>query len=139
MKLKNKISRTIPNYQSEWYKSLKKSSLNPPNILFPIVWTILYIMIAISGYSYITNNSKDKYGIILFSIQLFFNVIWVYLFFGLEKPLLSLIDIGLLWVTLLATIKAFYKNNKIASYLLMPYFAWVSFAGYLNYYIVKNN
>jgi len=139
MKTTNNLTSLIPNFKSAWYDSLKKSPLNPPNILFPIVWTILYILIAISGYSYITKNSKDKKGIILFSLQLFFNVIWTYLFFTLQKPLLSLIDIGLLWITLLATIKRFYKKNKLASYLLMPYFAWVTFAGYLNYYIVKNN
>ncbi len=123
----------------EWYAKLKKSSLTPESYIFPIVWTLLYIMIAISGYKYISENSEDAYGITIFSIQLFFNVIWTYLFFTLRKTKLALVDIGLLWVSLALTIKQFYKKSRIAAYLLIPYFAWVTFAGYLNYYIVKNN
>ena len=123
----------------EWYESLKKSSLTPSNQIFPIVWTILYIMIALSGYKYISENSEDEYGITIFSIQIFLNVIWTYLFFTLRKTKLALLDIGLLWITIVLTIKQFYKKSRLAAFLLMPYLAWVSFAGYLNYYIVANN
>ena len=123
----------------EWYESLKKSSLTPSNEIFPIVWTILYIMIALSGYKYISENSEDGYGITIFSIQIFLNVIWTYLFFTLRKTKLALLDIGLLWITIVLTIKQFYKKSRLAAFLLMPYLAWVSFAGYLNYYIVANN
>jgi benzodiazapine receptor len=123
----------------EWYTNLKKSSLTPSNQIFPIVWTILYIMIALSGYKYISENSSDGYGITIFSIQIFLNVIWTYLFFTLRKTKLALADIVLLWITIVLTIKQFYKKSRLAAYLLMPYLAWVSFAGYLNYYIVANN
>lgn len=127
-------------YSRDWYKNLKQSSLTPPSSIFPIVWTILYIMIAISGFSYIKNNSKDVYGIGIFLIQLFFNIIWPYLFFNLKKPKLALIDIGLLWSTILLTIIQFFKNkNNFSAYLLVPYFIWVTFASYLNSYIVINN
>lgn len=126
--------------ENYWYKNLKKSSLTPPNYIFPIVWTILYIMIVISGYSYIQNNSEDSYGISIFFIQLFFNIIWPYLFFTVKNPKIALIDLGLLWSTLLLTIIQFSNNKNIFSaYLLVPYFIWVTFAGYLNYYIVINN
>jgi tryptophan-rich sensory protein len=96
-------------------------------------------MIALSGYKYISENSEDEYGITIFSIQIFLNVIWTYLFFTLRKTKLALLDIGLLWITIVLTIKQFYKKSRLAAFLLMPYLAWVSFAGYLNYYIVANN
>jgi benzodiazapine receptor len=127
-------------YSRDWYKNLKQSLLTPPSYIFPIVWTILYIMIAISGFSYIKNNSKDVYGISIFFIQLFFNIIWPYLFFNKKNPKLALIDLSLLWSTLLLTIIQFFKNkNNFSAYLLVPYFIWVTFAGYLNSYIVINN
>ena len=127
-------------YSRDWYNNLKQSSLTPPSSIFPIVWTILYIMIAISGFSYIKNNPKDVYGIGIFFIQLFFNIIWPYLFFNLKKPKLALIDLGLLWSTILLTIIQFFKNkNNFSAYLLVPYFIWVTFAGYLNTFIVINN
>ena len=123
----------------EWYESLKKSSFTPESYVFPIVWTLLYIMIALSGYKYISENSEDAYGIIIFSIQIFLNVIWTYLFFTLREPKLALADIGLLWITIFLTINRFNKKSKLAAYLLIPYLGWVSYAGYLNYYIVANN
>ena len=122
------------------YNNLKKSSLTPPNYIFPVVWTILYIMIIISGYSYIQNNPEDSYGISIFFIQLFFNIMWSYLFFTIKNPKIAFIDLILLWSTLLLTIIQFSNNKNIFSaYLLVPYFIWVTFAGYLNYYIVINN
>ena len=97
-------------------------------------------MIAISGYSYIQNNSDDTYGISIFFIQLFFNIIWPYFFFTVKNYNIALIDLGLLWSTLLLTMIHFYNNkNNFSVYLLVPYFIWVTFAGYLNYYIVINN
>jgi benzodiazapine receptor len=128
------------NNNNYWYINLKKSSLTPPNYIFPVVWTILYIMIIISGYSYIKNNPEDSYGISIFFIQLFFNIMWSYLFFTVKNPKIAFIDLILLWSTLLLTITQFYNNKNIFSaYLLIPYFIWVTFAGYLNYYIVINN
>lgn len=137
--MKKNLTKLSNQYDKNWYNILKKSSLTPPSYIFPIVWTILYTMIAVSGYTYIKTNSSDKYGIVIFSIHLFFNVIWSYLFFNLKNPKLALIDLGLLWTTLLLTIRQFNKKNKFAAFLLMPYFAWVSFAGYLNSYIVFKN
>jgi benzodiazapine receptor len=128
------------NNNNYWYNNLKKSSLTPPNYIFPIVWTILYIMIIISGYTYIKNNPADLYGISIFFIQLFFNIMWSYLFFTIKKPKIAFVDLILLWSTLLLTMIQFYNNNNnFSTYLLVPYFIWVTFAGYLNYYIIINN
>ena len=122
-----------------WYKNLNKSPLNPPDYIFPIVWTILYIMIIISGYNYIKNNSTDTYGISIFFIHLFFDIIWSYLFFTLKNPKIAFVDLILLWGTLLLTIIHFYKKDKFSAYMLIPYFVWISFAGYLNLHIIANN
>jgi benzodiazapine receptor len=122
-----------------WYKNLVKSPLTPPDYIFPIVWTILYIMIFISGYNYIKNNSNDTYGITIFFTQLFFNIMWSYLFFTLKNPKLAFVDLILLWSTLLLTIIHFYTKDRFSADMLIPYFIWVFFAGYLNLYIVVNN
>ena len=127
------------NNNNLWYKNLIKSQLTPLDYIFPIVWTILYIMITISGYNYIKNNPTDTYGISIFFIHLFFNIIWSYLFFTLKNPKLALADLILLWSTLFLTINHFYTKDKFSAYMLLPYFVWVSFAGYLNLYIVVNN
>jgi tryptophan-rich sensory protein len=96
-------------------------------------------MIIISGYNYIKTNPTDTYGISIFFTQIFFNILWSYLFFTIKNPKLALVDLILLWSTLLLTITHFYKKNKFSAYMLIPYFVWVSFAGYLNIYIVGNN
>jgi len=127
------------NNDDLWYKNLVKSNLTPADYIFPIVWTILYIMITISGYNYIKNNPKDTYGTAIFFIQLFFNIMWSYLFFTLKNPKLAFVDLILLWSTLLLTIIHFYKKDSFSANMLIPYFIWVSFAGYLNLYIVMNN
>ena len=130
--------KAIPN----WYAKLKKSKLNPPGFVFGPVWTILYLMMAISLYLvWITGGKSSSFNlaIILFLIQLFLNVIWSYLFFGIRKPLFAFYEIILLWIFILLTIISFFQFSKAAAYLLLPYLFWVSFASYLNYSVWKLN
>ena len=124
-----------------WYDNLKKSYLTPPNYVFSIVWSILYASIFLSFLLYLKNNENDKnnYGLKLFLIQLLLNLSWAPIFFIFKKPLLSLFIIIILWVFIFATMISFYKLNRLSSYLLIPYFIWVSFATYLNFFIVSNN
>jgi benzodiazapine receptor len=129
----------LNNNSDLWYKNLVKSPLTPPDYIFPIVWTILYIMITISGYNFIKNNPTDTYGISIFFLQLFFNIMWSYLFFYLKNPKLAFIDLILLRITLLLTIIHFYTKDRFSADMLIPYFIWVFFAGYLNLFIVINN
>lgn len=127
-------------YNKEWYSTLKKSPLNPEPRVFSIAWTILYALIFISIYLYINSEGRhDRTGLILFGIQLFLNLIWTYIFFKMENPKLALLDIVALWIFLVLTIYSFYKHNKMSAYLLLPYLVWISFAIYLNYYVVANN
>jgi tryptophan-rich sensory protein len=125
-----------------WYDLLTKPSFNPPNWIFGPVWTTLYILMGISLYLVLVEWKKGTDVRIaggLFAIQLFLNFIWSYAFFGLQSPSSAFIVIVLLWVAILATIIIFFRINRIAGYLLVPYILWVSFAGILNYSIMVLN
>jgi benzodiazapine receptor len=123
---------------STWYANLHKPSIAPPNWVFAPVWTTLYLLMGISLFM-IWNSGLDKSSVrrslLVFSIQLALNVLWSYLFFGLRSPLLGLIGIVALWFTIVLTIVFFFRVSKVAGVLLIPYLAWVSLAGYLNYLI----
>ena len=121
---------------SGWYESLKPS-ITPPNLAFPIVWTALFILIAIAIYfSYINASKSQKQKVImLFGANLILNVLWSILFFGLHNPLLAFIDLVLLWLSIILLINLCWKISKLASWLLVPYLLWVTFAGILNYLI----
>jgi translocator protein len=119
-------------YISEWYDLLKKPFFTPPNWLSAPIWTILYI---IMGYAFglIWNlKYKNKQGVkkamVLFGIQLLLNFIWPFLFFICHNPLLSMLDVILLWCMLVLTIKAFKVTDGFAGRILYPYLAWISFA-----------
>ena len=114
-----------------WYIALNKAPLNPPGYVFGIVWPILYglmLIVAIREYKFIKN---------LFYIQLFFNLLWSWLFFYFQLPLISLLDILILILINLKIIKNL--NTKISFTLYLPYIVWLFFASYLNLYIVIFN
>ena len=116
-----------------WYLSLEKSKLNPPSYVFGIVWPILYIFMMLSSYL----TYKKVFSI--FIIQLFFNAVWSWLFFRFQMPLLALLDIYLLIAINIFILNLMYKENKLAFFLFIPYVMWISFASYLNLFIVINN
>lgn len=116
-----------------WYATLAKPSFAPPNFIFAPVWLVLYVLMGISFYLIIVKKSKQKTKAIqLFLIQLFLNALWSPVFFGLQSPLLGLIVIVALLVLIVVTTKQFYRIDKNAAYLLVPYLLWVSFATALN-------
>jgi benzodiazapine receptor len=119
-----------------WFPTLVKPVFNPPSWVFFPVWTILYVMIGISGGMVWSRLERDetnvKKAFKIFVIQLALNALWSYLFFGLHNPLLAFIEIILLWLMIFETYNQFKKIDKIAGYLLLPYLAWVSFALVLN-------
>lgn len=124
----------------EWYPSLIKASGTPPNIVFPIVWTILYIFMAIAlTLLWVSKTTKKKTAVLLFGIQLLLNFSWSWLFFYLEQVGLALVDITLLWICIFLTVICFWKHTRYGSYLLLPYLAWVSYALYLNLFIWMYN
>ena len=119
----------------DWFHSLIKPELAPPDWVFAPVWSVLYVMIFLSLIFFLKNGGfrYKLRALSFFVIQLMLNLAWSPVFFGMQKIDLALIVIALLWVTLLITILAFYRYSKFAAWLLVPYFLWVSFATYLNY------
>jgi tryptophan-rich sensory protein len=124
---------------SEWYYSIKPE-LTPPNWIFPVIWNILFFMIALSlFFSWIKANKKQKIKIaIVFGINLLLNVSWSFLFFFLKNPSLAFADLILLEFSIIAMIFTTGKIEKKSALLLIPYFLWIIFAGVLNYLIVFN-
>lgn len=126
---------TRPSVET-WYPTILKPSFNPPNWIFMPVWTLLYILMAVAAglvWDKIKEQNQEvKKALGFFLVQLILNAIWSYLFFGLKNPMLALIEIALLWLMIYETYLKFVKINKTAGYLLIPYMAWVSFAGILN-------
>ena len=118
-----------------WYATLNKPFFNPPNWIFGPVWTLLYLMMGISLYTFwnIKINAKERrQGLSLFFVQLVLNVLWSMLFFGLKSPLGAFIGIIVLWLAIYLTIRKFLEVSKLAGWLLIPYLAWASFATILN-------
>lgn len=125
-----------------WYASLEKPFFSPPNWVFGPVWTLLYLLMGVAVWLIWEHHRQTKAGRLamqLFCVQLVLNFAWSIIFFGLRSPLLALIEIIILWITIFITLKKFYRLNKTAGYLLMPYLAWVSFATLLNAAIVMLN
>lgn len=125
-----------------WYDLINKPVFNPPNWIFAPVWTTLFILMGIAlflvwrqGWQKLEVRKSVK----MFILQLGFNVIWSYFFFGLNEPRLAFLEIIALWLAIAATMIAFYRVDKRASWLLLPYLAWVSFAAFLNYNIWQLN
>lgn len=127
-------SKRIPT----WYKHLEKPKLNPPNWIFPPVWTTLYLMIGLSGYFAYTENgtgfSSDKTTAwICYFLQLILNFLWTPLFFGLTWMFVAGIEILFLLLFIFLNIVYFFKISAVSAALLIPYSLWVSFATYLNW------
>ena len=125
----------------EWYLSLDKPVWTPPGWIFPPVWTALYAMMGIAAWLAWKERGWRRAAIPLsiFIVQLLLNAAWSWLFFGLHRPGLALLDIIALWIGILATVIAFWRVRPAAGALLIPYLAWVSFATVLNAEIWRRN
>jgi benzodiazapine receptor len=125
---------TTPNIEN-WYSTLTKPLLTPPNWVFGPVWTILFLLMGISLFLVWQkgHNQKTKLPLAIFIGQLILNLAWSLVFFGQNSPGGGLIIIIALWSAILLNIITFYRVQKLAAYLLFPYLLWVSFALYLNY------
>ncbi|MFH1421009.1 MAG: TspO/MBR family protein [Candidatus Aenigmatarchaeota archaeon] len=117
-----------------WYESIKPS-ITPPNFVFPIAWTTLFILIAISLYfAWTSSNKKEKKNIaVVYGANFVLNITWSALFFSLQNTKAAFVDIIFLWFSIVAMIIVAWKADKRASLMLVPYLAWVSFATLLNF------
>ncbi len=118
----------------DWYEGLNRPPFAPPNVIFGPVWTMLYLAMSVAAWLVWRRGGirRNLLRVSTFVIQLILNGGWSWLFFGLHRIDLALIDIGLLWVAIVVTIIMFFPRNRIAGWLLVPYLAWVSFAAVLN-------
>jgi translocator protein len=117
-----------------WYAMLNKPSFNPPNYLFGPVWTMLYVLMGISLFLVWKSSqgkSRNK-AIVIFMIQMTLNFAWTFLFFYFHWLGFALIEILLLWITITLMILTFYRIDKTAALLQIPYLLWVTFASILN-------
>lgn len=131
---------TMPAIKN-WYFFLNKPSFNPPDWVFAPVWTILFLLMGISLYlvwQKIGSWRREK-AITIFALQLILNILWSVLFFGLKLPGPAFFEILMLWFAILYTIINFYRISRSASWLLLPYILWVSFAAILNFFIWRLN
>ena len=115
------------------YYEIVLPSFAPPGILFPIIWTILYILMGISSYIIVVSKTSNKYdALFIYGIQLIINLFWSIWFFVFKFYLLSFIWILLLIAFVGIMIKKFYEISKLSAYLQLPYLLWLVFAGILN-------
>jgi tryptophan-rich sensory protein len=125
-----------------WYPGLNKPAFNPPNAVFGPVWTVLYVLMALAAWRVWRAPAPDgrrRQALVLYGVQLVLNLAWSLIFFGLRRPDLALADIVALLAALIATTAAFWRIDRPAGLMLLPYIAWVAFASALNFEIWRLN
>jgi translocator protein len=118
-----------------WYSQLQKPDWNPPNWVFGPVWTVLYLGIAVAGWLVWRETRRVGPALQLWGLQLIANGLWSWLFFGLHRPGLALIDIAVLFCLIVSFIIVSRRYSVVASWLFFPYAIWVGFAAALNGWI----
>ncbi len=124
------------------YFDLQQPPLSPPGWVFPIVWSILYVMMGYASYRIYTSGASEhsvRRALILYGIQLFLNFLWPIFFFGFHWYLAAFVLLLVLWGFVFWTMGTFSAIDKTAGYLLVPYLIWLSFAAYLNLGVVFLN
>lgn len=134
------IAATILSGGMDSYQMMYQPPLSPPAWVFPVVWTILYILMGSAAWIiWESDNPRKSSALRLYAFQLLLNGIWPILFFRFDADLVALLWLVLLWYLVFQTIRSFYEISKNAAYLLIPYLIWLTFAFYLNFAIVLHN
>jgi len=132
---------TKPALES-WYPTLRKPSFTPPNRVFPAVWTLLFLLMAVAAWL-VQLQGPDRppvrFALLLFAGHLLLNVAWSVAFFGMRSTAAGLVEIVPLWISVGATTALFWRIRPIAGILLVPYLLWVTFAAFLNYRLWRLN
>jgi tryptophan-rich sensory protein len=121
-----------------WYVALDKPPWTPPGWVFGPIWTLLYPLMAVAGWT-VWREGRSRIAVLLFLLQLALNAAWPWLFFARRRPDWAFYDIVALMIAIVATIVAFYRVRRRAALLLVPYLAWVIFAGSLNFAVWQLN
>ncbi len=130
------LSALVTSENMDIYSKIVKPPLAPPSVLFPIVWTLLYILMGIGAAMIFLQKEENpqvaRNALITYGISLFLNFFWSIIFFNMQSFLFAFIWILLLWASILATILQYRKISPLAAALQVPYLLWVTFAAYLN-------
>ncbi|MBQ8639155.1 MAG: tryptophan-rich sensory protein [Lachnospiraceae bacterium] len=131
---------SMPFSPSGLYQTLIRPPLSPPAFLFPIVWTVLYLLMGFSSYLIAQSSSSLKSDALFnYGVQLFVNFFWPILFFRFQAYFAAFTWLVFLWILVYHLIRQFYQISKPAAWLLVPYLTWITFAGYLNFSIYLLN
>ncbi|MBP3201709.1 MAG: tryptophan-rich sensory protein [Lachnospiraceae bacterium] len=142
------LSAFITKNAMMMFDTIKKPPLSPPGIIFPIAWSILYVLMGIASYLIYNLDIKKlndaqivmrKNTLIIYVIQLVFNFFWSIIFFKFSMYKFAFVWLVILWVLVFVLIKNAFKLNKVSAYLMVPYLLWMTFAGYLNIMIAVLN
>ena len=126
----------------DWYYSLIQPSWKPDDLIFPIAWTIIFTLCAISGGMLLSSASANTLKLRIstcFLLNAFLNVWWSYLYFFIKRPDMALLEVVFLWGSIIILILFSKAINRVASFLLIPYLAWVTLASVLNYETTRLN
>ncbi len=126
------LSALLTRDSMQTFNTINKPKLAPPGWLFPIAWTILYILMGIASYLVVISRKPNGSALITYGLQLIFNFFWSIIFFNFGQYLFAFIWLVILWILILKTLIKFYRISEPAGYLMIPYLLWVTFAGYLN-------
>ena len=135
-------ARSVPNgSHSRWYAALAKPAMTPPDWLFPVAWTVIYILLGLALAMIINARGSRLRALafVLFGAQMIANLIWTPLFFGAHQVTWAMATLGALFVLALLTTLQFGRIRSGAAWLLVPYLAWLCFAGWLNFRIMQLN
>ena len=128
-------SALLTRGQMDIYETAAKPPLAPPGVVFPIVWTILFLLMGVTAYLiYISRDPKKGPALLLYGVQLVVNFFWPLLFFSQQYFAFAFFWLVLLWVLILWMVLKFREISPLAAWLQVPYLLWVAFAGYLNYW-----
>ncbi|MBB3777072.1 tryptophan-rich sensory protein [Erythromicrobium ramosum] len=125
-----------------WYQALAKPDWNPPDLVFPMGWTVIYALITVAGitaWRAAPTSAAAEWVLGLFALNGFLNISWSLIFFRLQRPDWAFYEVTLLWLSILVIIVYCGRFSKTAALLLVPYLGWVTFAGALNWSVVQLN
>lgn len=126
------LSAAFTGGNMQMYENLRLPALAPPAWLFPVVWTILFILMGVGAAIVYKSNAKNRSAALeVYALQLIVNFFWTLIFFNMQAYLFAFLWLLLLWILIAVMIWQFWKISKTAALLQLPYFLWVTFAGYL--------
>ncbi|KEO54512.1 tryptophan-rich sensory protein TspO [Thioclava pacifica] len=122
----------------EWYVGLKKPGFTPPNWVFPVAWTYLYVSVAYAA-ARVAGVEGSQIALALFAVQIALNTLWTPVFFGAHRLGMGMTVLVCLWAAVVAMMLAFFRFDLIAGLLVIPYLAWLSLASALNFRVWRDN